>query len=80
MMVGVSAEPITAVLLRNPSSMPPKQDWLEQSRPPLAHCMRKRSPVELNLNPTVMPTVDIVIIWVSVHSLGEYAAPMLTGI
>ena len=49
-------------------------------RPPLAHCMTKRRPVELNLNPTVIATLGIVIIWVSVHSLGEYAAPMFTGI
>jgi hypothetical protein len=42
--------------------------------------MTKRRPVELNLNPTVIATLGIVIIWVSVHSLGEYAAPMFTGI
>jgi len=80
MIVGVSAEPITAVLLRNPSSIPPKQDGLEHMRPPFAHCIKKRRPVELYLNATVMPAVDTVIIWVSVHSPGSTIPSIFTGV
>ena len=69
--MGARDEPIAAVLFRNPSSIPPKQFWSVQSAVPLLHCRRKRRPVELYLNATVIPAAAIVAIWVSFQSLGN---------
>jgi len=66
-MVGVVGLPIGWVLVRFPSSIPPKQYWSVQTVADCFHCIRNNQPVELYLTAKVMPELGSSNVRVSVH-------------
>ena len=77
---GAVGLPISPVLLRVSSSMPPKQKLSAQTAADVCQLMRKSHPVPFCLAAKVTPEAVSVMVWVSVHCEGWYALLTLTAI
>jgi hypothetical protein len=77
--VGVVGVPISPLLLRGPSSMPPKQKLSEQIAPEVCHIIRKSHPVPFCFTAKDSPDWGSTMVGVSFHEEGEYAPFTLTA-
>ena len=68
------------MLLRELSSIPPKQNESEQTAGFVCHIMRKSHPVPFCFTAKDSPEMGSVMVGVSVHSEAEYASLTLTAI
>jgi hypothetical protein len=77
---GVVGFPISPVLLRVSSSMPPKQKESEQTAPDVCQLRKNSHPVPFCFAPKVTPEEGSVTVWVSVHCEGWYVPETFTAI
>jgi hypothetical protein len=77
---GVVGLPISPVLLRVSSSMPPKQKLSEQTAVDVCQLMKYNHPVPFCFAPKVIPEEGSVVVWVSVHCEGWYVLVTFTAI